>query len=96
MDRTELIEILKEAFPECWWECGEDFDLKYDGGIWTGEGSYISVPVAGRYVELPAFDKDLWEDREGVASLIYKTIQMHGWKAKWHDLGTVILTKKNI
>ncbi|MBW1738942.1 MAG: hypothetical protein JRJ69_15700 [Deltaproteobacteria bacterium] len=77
-----ILQDLQEAFPQCWFKPGKDFD----GGTaaaWSGEGGEVD----GDY----AFDHNRMEWSFGAHPKLAKFVEDRGFHWEAHDPGTFLL-----
>lgn len=85
MTKNEIIEAIKENYPELFCRPGEDFASEYKEAVWmSGEGSE-DAQVFNYYTQ------DETNYTFGVLNSFNKFIEDRGWMAEWYDAGTVML-----
>lgn len=96
MERDQLLAVLEEKYPKAWFKTSEDFD-GHKGGIYSGEGSDVTVTVEGDSFEISLFDH--WADdfKEttyimGVYKPLFLFLESVGWYAEFYDAGTVVIS----
>lgn len=81
----DLIEQLKNKFPNMWFKDGADFSSMHIDTIWTGEGSSIG--------DEEAFDYYGYGNTLGVHPAFQRELHKLGLFAEFYDAGTVFLYK---
>jgi len=85
---TNILEELEEAFPDCWFRAGVDFDGDAATIVWSGEGS--QMPDGNRAFDYYDFSGlyqiGVHNDLDGFA-------QQRGFHWQCHDPGTYLLYK---
>jgi len=103
-DRDELLKALQEKFPKGKFRPSEEFDPKYQSGVWTGSGSMLDVviPAIGDYSEdtvtLPLFDyyaEDSEIYHDGIYYELADFLAANNTFAEPYDPGTYFIYPNN-
>ena len=97
VSKEQMMKMLIQKFPKMWVKDGNDFEEGH-GGIWTGEGSDIDVPInlpdeSEELFEIPLFDYYGEEPTYimGVHHELEDFLTENGWMAEAYDGGTYFL-----
>ena len=88
MNREDLMQLLREKYPNMFLRTSEQFSSEYKNGIWTScEESSLAKDGC------PLFNYDSISPRYelGIHSEIYKLLEEHGWYCEWYDAGTILI-----
>jgi len=92
--RDQLMQVLKQKFPNMWMKPAEDFGDGFDEtAIWTGEGSTLhdekydmDVNIFSLYSESKMYDM-------GVHNNLVSVLDEYGYYAEFYDGGTVFISQ---
>lgn len=103
MNLVQLQAAIIAKFPKVWIKEGSLFSNDHCESLWTGEGSFIDMPIniPGEPPEMFPMDAfDMYPDYAaqslyvfGVHRDLYEFLAEHGYHAEAHDGGTFFIWK---